>query len=92
MKKKNEYTQRVKLAPAAELKAYVIHEYQPDMLSQGSMASVKLNVSLCLLSIAATIFVEIYTAPPTADRTFYVFVIVGVLFSCRPRDGYSVVF
>ena len=60
--KKNEYTQRIKLVPAAELKAYVIHEHQLDMLSQGSLASVKLNVSLCLLSIAATIFVAIYTA------------------------------
>jgi hypothetical protein len=54
--KKNEYTQRVRLAPARELKAYIVLEHQLDSLSQGSPASLMLNFSLFFLAVSITAF------------------------------------
>ena len=77
--KKHEYTQRVRLAPARELKAYIVLEHQLDLLSQGSPASLMLNFSLFFLAVSITAFGTLYTAPPTVDRVYYIFVILALV-------------
>jgi hypothetical protein len=76
---KNEYRQVVKLAPADELKAYVVFEHQLDLLAQGSPASLMLNFALFFLGVAATSLGTLATAPPAQDRTFYAFLIICLI-------------
>jgi hypothetical protein len=77
--RKNALNPVVRFAPPQELRLFVIHEHQLDALSQGSPASIMLNFALTLLGISVTAFGTLYTAPPTIDRIYYVFVIVAVV-------------
>jgi hypothetical protein len=76
---KNEYRQVVKLAPAGELKAYVVFEHQLDLLAQGSPALLLLNFALFFLGVVATSLGTIATAPPARDRTYYTFLIIFMI-------------
>jgi hypothetical protein len=76
--KKSDFTPRVKLAPAGELKAYVVFEHQLDLLEQGSPASLMLNFSLFFLGIAGTAFGTLCTISPTNIIVFCVFFMVFI--------------
>jgi hypothetical protein len=77
--KKNALTPPMRFAPAGELRLYLVHEHQLDELAKGSPASVLLNFSLFFIAVSITAFGTLYTAPPTVDRVYYVFVIIALV-------------
>jgi peptidoglycan/LPS O-acetylase OafA/YrhL len=69
----------LRYAPPGELKVYAVYEHQLDVLAQGSPAPLMLNFALFFLGVAASAFGTLYSAPPTADRIYYIFFIIFIL-------------
>jgi hypothetical protein len=76
---KSEYRQVVKLSSPAELKAYVVHEHELDLLAQGSSVSYLLNFALFCFGVASTAFGTVATVPAGYDKTYYTFLIFAVV-------------
>jgi hypothetical protein len=66
----------IREAPPGELNIYRVYEHQFDLLAAGSPASLMLNFSLFFGGVAVTALGTLVTAPPNADRVFYMFFII----------------
>jgi len=69
----------VRVAPLGELRVYQVTEDELNALQRGRPSDLFLNFSLSLLSITVSLFTTFATATFSADRTFYVFVIISVV-------------
>jgi hypothetical protein len=65
----------IRIAPPAELKAYVVYEHELEILATGSPSSLYLNFSLFLIGTALSLVVALVTTPIPSDRVFYGFLI-----------------
>ena len=69
------------MAPLGTLNAYMVYEYELELLAGGSPASLYLNFALFLLAIAATLVATLLTTTIPTDRAYYGFLIVAALSS-----------
>lgn len=66
----------LRVAPPGELNAFVVYEYQLDILAQGSPASLMLNYSLFFLGVAATSLGTLFSLPESNDRAYVTFLVL----------------
>ena len=69
----------MRVAPLGELKVYMVYEHELDSLWRGTPNSNDLSWALALLSSGLTVLLTFYTATFPSDRSYYSFLILGVL-------------